>query len=172
MERDINNNIILIGMSGVGKTTVGLELSKEINYGFIDIDMYIEGKMNKSIDDIFEKHGEEYFRDLEEKVLSKCKNKKNTIISTGAGIVTSRNIPVLKELGLIIYLKGNISTLHKNILRDKLNIRPLLKVKNIEKKLMEAYSMRFKNYELVSDYQIDVDNLTKEKIVSNIVKVI
>ena len=91
-------NISLIGMMGCGKTTIGELLAKELCYKFIDTDSLIVEKENRSINDIFENDGEQYFRKVETNVLKEALNNQNQIISTGGGIVKSNeNITLLKE---------------------------------------------------------------------------
>ena len=74
-------NIVLIGMSGVGKTTVGKVLATELNKNFFDTDILIETKFKISIEKIFSLYGETYFRELESKVIEEISNKENLIIS-------------------------------------------------------------------------------------------
>ena len=82
----MDKSITLIGMPGCGKTTIGKLLSKKLNYQFIDIDSYIEEKQGKTIDEIF-KNGEEYFRNIETEACRELGEIKNSIISSGGGVV-------------------------------------------------------------------------------------
>ena len=89
---NINNklNITLCGMMGSGKSIIGKILAKKINYNFIDIDQLIEKKTNKPIINIFKEKGEDYFRDLEEKITVKILKNKKTIISLGGGAIVNK----------------------------------------------------------------------------------
>ena len=101
-------NIVLIGFMGTGKSSVGKLLAKKLNFQFIDTDEMIESKTNTSINDIFELHGETYFRELEKVVIDELKTSKNTVISTGGGVVLdNENVNKLASIGTIICLKSS-----------------------------------------------------------------
>ena len=87
--------IYLIGLPGVGKSTVGKELSLELDYEYIDLDLYIEKLMNKSIPDIFSEFGEDFFRELEKKALIDMLEKENVVVACGGG---SHLIDIEKKL--------------------------------------------------------------------------
>ena len=90
-------NIVLIGMPGCGKTTLGKILNKELSMEFYDMDNYIERKTDKKISELFEK-GENYFRDIESLACEELSKNKNVIISTGGGVIKRKeNIDFLKE---------------------------------------------------------------------------
>ena len=80
-----NNNLVLLGMMGSGKSTIGLLLSKRLNTNFFDIDKIIEREHNMKVNEIFEKKGEKFFRSLEEKITLSVLKSKNSIISLGGG---------------------------------------------------------------------------------------
>ena len=103
-------NIVLIGMSGAGKTSVGRALSYRLKMAFVDMDDFIEKRKNMTVSEIFEKYGEEYFRKLEtETAKFLSENYKNTIISTGGGVVlNSLNMDYLKESGTVIYINRSV----------------------------------------------------------------
>ena len=110
-------------MMGCGKTTVGKLLSSYLNCSFIDTDQLIEKQQNLSIDEIFEKKGESFFRELEHDIISVLPIQ-NTVISTGGGLpVFNNNLIKLNELGYTIYLKANEASIFQRI-STKLN-RPL-----------------------------------------------
>lgn len=166
-------NIVLIGMSGVGKTSIGLELSKKLNYSFIDLDIEIEEKYKKKIEDIFKYEGEESFREKESSVLNNLLITNNTVISTGGGIVErENNIKKINNIGWVIFLDGSIETLEKNIKSDKKNLRPLLLKGELFKNLESMHKKRYKKYETISDLTINVNNKSIDEIVENILKVI
>ena len=90
------NSIILCGFMGAGKTSVGKELANRHNLKFIETDEYIEKKQNMTIKEIFEKYGEDYFRDLENEVTREISNSENCVVSTGGGLMTyKRNSDLL-----------------------------------------------------------------------------
>ena len=86
-------NIILVGMTGVGKTTVGRSLSKILRRSFIDIDLEIEKSSGLRVSDIFQNYGEVKFRNIEKKILfHTLETEENSVISTGAGILTNDEV--------------------------------------------------------------------------------
>ncbi len=101
-----NKNIVLIGMPGCGKTTIGRSISSKLNKKFIDVDEYIECKYNKSIPQIFKENGEEYFRNIELKSVEEISNKEDSIISTGGGVIKNeQNIINLKQNGIVSFYR-------------------------------------------------------------------
>ena len=88
-------NLVLVGMMGSGKSSIGKLLSKKIGLEFIDIDKLIEEEENKSISDIFKINGEKYFRDLEEKISIKKLKSENKVISLGGGGYINQKIRLI-----------------------------------------------------------------------------
>ena len=145
-------NIVLIGMPACGKSTIGYWLSKKINYPFVDVDRYLEEKENRIISDIFSNEGEEYFRELETKYLKELSEKEGIIISTGGGAVKNKkNIDILKENGIIVFLNRAID----DISRENHRNRPLLQNPDNIRKL---YDERIKLYRRYADIIIKNDD--------------
>ena len=163
----IRKNIVLIGMMGSGKSTIGGLIAKKLNVVLVDIDKHIEKIQNKKISQIFDQEGEAYFRKLEFDVTIKYLNDNNKIISIGGGAFMN------KELRKIIKLKSSTFWLHWNaetlIKRIKSNERrPVVKSMshiNIKKLI----SKRNKIYNF-SDYKIVCENLKKKEIVDKILQ--
>ena len=127
-KHSLSTNIILVGMMGSGKTTVGKLLSSYLNCSFIDTDQLIERQQNLSIDEIFQKKGESFFRELERDIISVLPVH-NTVISTGGGLpVFNDNLIELNELGSTIYLKASEASIVQRI-STQLN-RPLFSKKH------------------------------------------
>jgi shikimate kinase len=126
------NNVILIGLSGVGKTTIGKEIANRLSLSFVDTDELIEQREGKSIQQIFEIFGEDYFRKLERRLLISQKFK-NSVVSVGGGMPCfHQNMDRLTQMGRTIYLQISPEKLSERLwlVRKK---RPLLKnVKTIE----------------------------------------
>lgn len=158
-------NIVLIGMPGCGKSTIGYRMSQKINYSFFDADKYLEEKENRIISDIFSKEGEEYFRKLETKYLKDLSKKEQIIISTGGGAVKKKeNIDILKQNGIIIFLDRTI----EDISKENHENRPLLQ--NIEN-LWKLYDERINLYRKYADIIIKNDddmNLIVERIITTL----
>ncbi|MBR1907986.1 shikimate kinase [bacterium] len=162
----MKNNIILIGMMGAGKSTVGIELAKILtDFKLVDIDSEIEKNTNMKISEIFSNFDEEYFRNLETEFLQEICQKENQIIATGGGIFEKeQNRKILKENGKVFYLKASAETLFDRI--KKQTHRPLLKqgfgvdnVKNILDKREANYS---KAHIIVDTENKPLYNIVKE----------
>ncbi|MCC0177123.1 shikimate kinase [Waterburya agarophytonicola K14] len=110
-------------MMGAGKTTVGKQLAKDLNYRFIDTDETIEAIAKQPITDIFQTEGEVYFRELETQVLSQLSVYARSVISTGGGIITKQtNWSYLRD-GLVVWLDVDLEILKKRLAQDQ--TRPL-----------------------------------------------
>lgn len=150
------NLFYLIGMPGVGKTTIGKKLAKELSYKFIDLDQYIEEKLDRDITNIFKKDGEGYFRKKESYFLKEVSKLDSTLIATGGGVVTGeKNIDLMKKTGQVIFLDGSYKLIKRNILKGNSN-RPLLEEGDLEKKLEKLYRDRIDKYLLAADYRVEI----------------
>lgn len=161
--------IILIGLMGAGKTTIGKELSNKLNLRFIDMDDEIEKQSKMSIVDIFEKYGENRFREIESKLLEKIALEDDIIISTGGGIIKiDDNRKLLKKQDNVVFLNGSIDTLVKNVSND-IYKRPLLKDStDLYIKIEELLSERYEKYKESSNIIIDINNKNINEVVSQI----
>ncbi|NLI89556.1 MAG: shikimate kinase [Epulopiscium sp.] len=162
------SNITLIGFMGSGKTTVGKLLASILAYNFIDTDDLIESKEGISISEIFKTRGEEHFRQLESSTLNHVITLKNSVISTGGGIVTiDRNMEILKDAN-VIYLEATARQIYNNIKHDR--SRPLLEGDDMYSKINEILDTRRSLYEGAADHIIQVDGKTPEEIASLILR--
>ena len=173
MDKTMGNeqkNIVLIGYMGAGKSAVGQALADLCGYDLLDTDQYIVEKEGMSINDIFSKKGEAYFRQLETDVVKELKNKlKNTVISTGGGLpMKEENRTLLKELGRVFYLKATADTTYKRV--SSTHDRPLLENCDMYEKICAMLLERTPKYEAASDVIIDTDELSVEDICSVIMK--
>lgn len=160
------NNIILIGFMGCGKTTVGKNIAQRLDIPFVDMDQEIQEKSNMTIKEIFEKHGEAYFRDLETAFL-KSFNKSNHVLSTGGGIVTrAENIDIIKKLGTVVFLHASFEQLMKNLEKD--NTRPLLQGDNYQEKARELLNQREGIYLGTADLIVQTTGKTVSEITDEI----
>lgn len=159
--------ISLIGMMGSGKSTIAKLLSDRLGFQMIDTDALIVKKENLSINEIFQNNGEEYFRNIESKILSEVLLVDNSIISTGGGIVKSNdNILILKEKSVVFYLKADENILYERVKNNK--ERPLLNTEDMFLKIKTLLSERKEKYEL-AHYVIDA-NQEPSKIVNEIIE--
>ena len=144
---NINNkiNISLCGMMGSGKSAIGKILANKLDYNFIDVDKMIEIEAGKTIKKIFQEDGEQYFRDLEEKITINILELKETIVSLGGGAIINKNIRgSIKKNSYNIYLNVNIDILTKRLQNSK--TRPLIYKKNLKKELINLIGIREKFY--------------------------
>ena len=133
-------SVFLIGMMGVGKTTVGKNLAKQLGYRFCDTDVLIESVANQTISNIFAGAGEASFRELESQVLSEVSAYTKTVIATGGGIVLKQmNWSYLRH-GLIVWLDADVDLLLERLKED--STRPLLQEVDPEAKLKSLLEER------------------------------
>ena len=165
---EIKKNIVLLGMMGSGKSTIGSLLAKKLNSVLIDIDKKIEKMQNLKISEIFETKGETYFRELEFNVtLQSLDDNDDNIISLGGGAFMNKELrKVLKQKSSTFWLHWNADTLIKRIKNN--DKRPIIKgLDNFEiKKLINE---RNKIY-YFSDFKIICESLKKTEIVDKIIK--
>lgn len=156
-------NIVLIGIMGCGKSTIGKIVAKKLNRRFIDLDKEIEKDSKMKINDIFATYGEEYFRNLEEKCALKFSKYNDLVISTGGGIVTKeKSIGYLKDNGIVFFIRRDLN----KILRSNLNNRPLLK--NNPSAIFKIMKKRKDLYKKYSDFSVQnkkTPKITAEKII-------
>ena len=158
-------NIFLIGMMGSGKSQTGPNLAKIINYAFVDTDDVIEKASKQSISNIFEKEGEQTFRDLENKVLKEISHHHSLIIATGGGLVTlPENWGVLHQ-GIVIWLDLDVKRSIQRLESDKKK-RPLL-FDNLSKTFSQIYQSRKPMY-LEADLRIEVEDQSPYEVATMI----
>jgi len=151
---DKNTNIVLTGMPGSGKSTVGLAISEKLGKSFIDTDAWIEEKEKRKISDIFAEDGEKYFRKIESEVIKESAEFKNCIISTGGGaILNEENVKNLSANGRIYFLDRNPEELIPT------SDRPLA---NEKEKIMKLYSERLPIYRSSCDERINAQQGIEE----------
>lgn len=153
----MKTNIILVGMPGCGKTTIAKLMAEKLGYEFCDLDEYIVKKENMTIDEMF-KNGEDYFRDIESSGVRDIASMKDTVISTGGGVVKRvENIEFLKKHGLIVFIDRPIENIIYDVDTDS---RPLLK--DGKDKLYKLLEERYDLYQsscdvdIINDCDIDV----------------
>ena len=161
-------NIVLIGMMGSGKSTIGIILSKKLKRKFIDIDVKVQETEGMTISEIFKKYGEDYFRKIEEKISLKYLNVENSIVSLGGGGFT--NLLIRKrcqKTSLSFWLNWKNETIIARIYKSKK--RPLV-MKLKKEEINNLIKERSKIYEL-SDYKINCDKLDKVEIINKILDI-
>ncbi len=149
-----HTNIILVGMMGAGKTTIGKALANSLGKEFIDSDHEIQDRTGVKIPVIFEIEGEAGFRKRESEVLVELVKKNNIVLATGGGAVLSReNRQILRRGGIVIYLRASVNDLYRRTRYDK--NRPLLQTQNLFARLNELYVQRDALYRETAHVIID-----------------
>tara|TARA_B100000579_G_C22781612_1_gene829620 strand:+ start:55 stop:561 length:507 start_codon:yes stop_codon:yes gene_type:complete len=162
----LKKSLVLTGMMGVGKSTIGRLLAKRLKIKFIDVDKIIERNERKSIKKIFEDNGEKYFRKIEEKITFKIIKKKNAVIALGGGAFINNAIRE-KVLNTCISIWLKVS-LEKLIVRYKRsNRRPLLDKRKLDINVKKIYQTR-KNIYRLANFKVNCDNINKTQIVDKI----
>lgn len=158
-------NIVLIGMPGSGKSTIGLMVSQKLCMKFIDMDEHIEKKEHKTIKELFA-ISEECFRDAETRCAEELSKMDSCIISAGGGIIKRKeNIDFLKQSSTIVFINRSVEDIVGDI---DMSTRPLLK--DGIKKVYDLYDERIKLYKSYCDIEILNDGSIQEavnKIISN-----
>jgi len=163
-------NIVLIGMRGSGKTTVGKLLSKKLNKTFYDLDRLLAEKESQPIAEIVKTHGWEYFRDKESEIAEEISQKTNAVIATGGGLILrQKNIDALAAHGKFIFLKASIPSIFRRISKDK-NRPSLTEKKSFTEELEDVWNNRKEIYKQTADIIIETDNKAIKQIVDEIIK--
>lgn len=151
-------NIALCGYMGSGKTTVGEKLASILNFNFVDTDKIIEENERMSIHEIFDVHGEKYFRQKEIDVITNVVKLNNTIISLGGGaVLRDENVEILKQNCVIIYIDTDFEVCYDRIKRSS---RPIVKSKSKEE-LKTHYNSRIDKYKNIADIIVIGNDLVK-----------
>ena len=164
----MKKNLVLTGMMGVGKSTVGKNLAQKLSYNFVDIDRTIESREGSTINLIFKNKSESYFRKLENEISLEKLKKKNAVISLGGGAFLNKYIRrEVKNTSVSFWLDVDVAILIKRLKKTKK--RPLLYNKNLNVTVNKIYLERKKTYS-EADYRIKCNFLGPDKIVDKILK--
>lgn len=158
--------IFLVGMMASGKSKTGPKLAECLNYKFVDLDLLIEKIAKKSISQIFNQDGEEYFRELESKCLREIILIPSLVVSTGGGVVTkSSNWGILRQ-GIIIWLDLDKDIAIKRLSSESEH-RPLLQGQNLDEMYLQILSSRKELYSQ-ADLRIKINNESLEEVLEKI----
>ena len=163
-------NIVLIGFMGCGKSLTSKKLAETLNRQVISTDKLVEKKEGQSIEEIFEKSGEGYFRRIEKEIIKEIADQSGIIIDCGGGVaLDDENMANLKKNGQVIYLSASPESIYSNIKHR--SHRPLLNVVDPELKIAELLEER-KSYYEKADATINADHKTINQIAEDVLKVI
>jgi len=153
-------SIVLIGMMGAGKSSVGRCLQRQTQVAMIDTDEIAAAKFGMSIPEIFSKYGEQAFREAETQALRELTTAEQTIIVTGGGIVLrEENVDLLKRLGIVVWLDGKEATLFERA--SQARTRPLLQGENPREAFAQMIHARLPLYAKVAHFRVDTSMLTE-----------
>jgi shikimate kinase/3-dehydroquinate synthase len=159
----IDKSIVLVGMMGAGKSSVGACLRRRTGLGLLDTDEIVASKFGMSIPEVFARYGEKKFREAETEALRRMLPEEQTIIITGGGIVLSKeNVEILRSQAVIVWLDGDEETLFARASRKQ--NRPLLQTKNPRRAFSQILGSRRPLYRNIADIRVDTSVLTDEEV--------
>lgn len=165
----LNNNIVLCGFMGSGKTTVGKKLAALLNMKFVDLDIWIEQHEKLTVSEIFEKKGENYFRTLEAEAAKTLGEQSGLVIACGGGtVLKEENVLSLKKNGIIIYLSVTADVVKKRLESD--TTRPLLS-KDKSNTIDSLLNSRKPIYEAAADFTVNA-GISKENTINDILNIL
>lgn len=162
-------NIYLIGYRCTGKTTIGKILADRLHHDFLDMDQAIERQTGSTISDLVQTHGWSYFRQVEKETLLKTREIKDTVVSTGGGIVTDpENLDFLTTAGYTIWLDADIQTILFRLNSDPVTLssRPSLTDKNLIDETEELLNLRRPLYAKAAHLKIETGLYTPKEILT------
>ena len=162
-------NIILVGFMGTGKTTIATELANRLDMRYVSTDDMIEKKEKRTINEIFTKSGEDYFRDIESEIVREASGMENVVIDAGGGaVIREENLTNFKSGGIVICLTADEETIMERT--KKYKHRPLLNVEDPKLKIRNLMAKRAPLY-AKADHTIDTGKLTARQVIEEIIKI-
>ena len=160
--------LVLVGLPGSGKSTVGRQLARRLSLPFVDSDHAIEQRLGCSIREYFEREGEDRFRDIESEVLDDLSQRDDGVLSTGGGsVLRPANRERLKSRGQVFYLRSSPEEVFRRLRHDQ--NRPLLQVADPLGRLRELFELRDPIYREAAHYVIETGRPTVATLVNMIV---
>ena len=160
--------MILVGLPGVGKTTIGRAAARQLGRRFLDFDREIELRAGLDVREIFRLKGEDHFRDLEFALTEELSGTGGMILSPGGGWITqSRSVELLRSVGRIIYLRASPEAVARRLRR--VETRPLLAGRDPVLALRELYERRRGLYE-TADAVLDTERLARQQLIAKVVE--
>jgi shikimate kinase len=169
VKRSLNGrSIVLVGLMGAGKSTIGRRLAQKLGLAFVDADAEIERAAGKSVPDIFRDHGEDYFREGERRVIARLLESGSQVLATGGGAYMSKGTREnIERMGIAVWLKADISLLMKRVRRR--DNRPLLKSEDPEEVMRQLMAERYPVYGL-ADITVESRDVPHNSIVSDVIR--
>lgn len=161
-------NIVLIGLPGSGKTTVGRVLASQLDYSYFDTDEFIEMRCIKPLSDIIDELGEPYFRDMEKTIIHELRAEKESVISTGGGaVLDADNQKALNQIGTVIYL--SVSHEEQVSRLAGCRTRPFLRSGDVSKTLLSMREKRLSTYHQLANITVETSKKSPERIAGEII---
>ena len=160
-------SIILVGLPGAGKTTIGRQLARRLGVAFVDSDHVIEERLGCSIREYFAREGEEAFRDVEQAVLDELSQHHQGVLSTGGGsVLREANRRHLHQRGQVFYLRASPEDVFRRVRHD--SARPLLQVQDPLGRLRALYEARDPLYRQTAHYVLETSRPSVSGLVNKI----
>lgn len=161
-------SVVLVGLMGAGKTTIGRRLAQRLGLPFADADKEIEQAADKSIPEIFADHGEDYFRSGEARVIARLLEDGQKILATGGGaFMNPETREVIKQSGVSVWLRADLALLMKRVRRK--SHRPLLKTANPEAVMRKLIEQRYPVY-AEADLEVESRDVPHSHIVDAVLE--
>jgi len=163
-------NILFVGFMGAGKTALGKRLAARLGYRFLDTDAWIEAEESMTVSEIFQYHGEAYFRELETKCLKALASVQNHVIATGGGILTTEgNLQLIQKVGTSIFINAELGRIIERVMRNQK--RPLVRTKNPVETIKTLHAQRLPLY-MQADINFVPDGMAFQPIISQIIRLL
>ena len=168
-DKPLPPHLILVGLPGVGKTTIGRAAARRLGRSFLDFDQEIERRSGMKVREIFRLKGEEHFRALELALTHELSSSGGMVLSPGGGWITQpRSVELLRSAGRIIYLRASPEAVARRLRR--VETRPLLAGRDPVVALRELYEKRRALYE-TADVVLDTEGLVRQQLVTKVVEI-
>jgi len=159
--------VFLVGMMGVGKTTIGRQLATALGREFVDLDHVIEARCGVRIATIFDIEGEEGFRRRETAALDEYTRRPGLVLATGGGaVLAEENRRMLSERGCVVYLRAGADELYRRVARDR--NRPLLRTADPRQRIVDLLACREPLYESVAAITLDTGDQPVAQVLRNL----
>lgn len=165
-----NRPIVLVGLMGAGKSSIGRRLAEKLEIPFVDADHEIEIAADKTIPEIFSDHGEEYFREGERRVISRLIENGAQVLSTGGGaFINEETRNSIHSHGISVWLRADLPLLMKRVM--KRSDRPLLRTENPEAVMQKLMEQRYPTY-AKADVTVESKDVQHNQMVNEVIKVL
>ena len=161
-------NVILVGMPACGKSTIGVVLAKTMNKGFVDTDILIQQAESRTLQEIIDQEGNDYFHHVEERVLLDFDGEDYVVATGGSAIYFDRAMDKFKEKGVVVYIKVSLDTILESLNNIKSRGVTLEKGQTIA----DLYAQRIPLYEKHAGVIIEADGLSVEEVVEKIIELV